>query len=94
MSVFENLVGLPEDWQINPAAFTKFIRNHQCPIFLEYGKYPYVSSDKIKKALKPKAMPDPTKYTNMVSKIEKLAGQHAARGTALLKSHIPRYNQW
>ena len=30
-------------------------REHQCPSFLEYGEYPYVSADEIKKALKLKA---------------------------------------
>ena len=34
-----------------PAAFIKFVRDHQCPSFLEYGEYPYVSADEIKKAL-------------------------------------------
>ena len=37
------------------AAFVKFVREHQCPSFLEYGEYPYVTSDEIKKALKIKA---------------------------------------
>ena len=38
-----------------PPAFIKFVRDHQCPSFLEYGEYPYVSADEIKKALKLKA---------------------------------------
>ena len=38
-----------------PASFVKFVRDHQCPSFLEYGEYPYVSADEIKKALKLKA---------------------------------------
>jgi hypothetical protein len=31
------------------------VREHQCPSFLEYGEYPFVSADEIKKALKLKA---------------------------------------
>jgi len=54
-TAFENLEGFPADWQTNPAAFVKFVRDHQCPSFLEYGEYPYVSADEIKKALKLKA---------------------------------------
>ncbi|HET9605959.1 MAG TPA: hypothetical protein VFO87_02845 [Nitrospira sp.] len=29
----------------------KFVRDHHRPSFLEYGEYPYVSADEIKKAL-------------------------------------------
>jgi hypothetical protein len=36
-TVFENLEGFPTDWQTNPAAFVKFVRDHQCPSFLEYA---------------------------------------------------------
>jgi hypothetical protein len=54
-TVFENLEGFPADWKTNAPAFVKFVREHQCPSFLEYGEYPYVSSDEIKKALKVKA---------------------------------------
>lgn len=54
-TVFENLEGFPEDWKANPPAFVKFVREHQCPSFLEYGEVPYVSADEIKKALKLKA---------------------------------------
>jgi hypothetical protein len=54
-TVFENLEGFPEDWKTNVPAFVKFVREHQCPSFLEYGEYPYVSADEIKKALKLKA---------------------------------------
>jgi hypothetical protein len=54
-TVFENLEGFPADWKSNPAAFVKFVREHQCPSFLEYGEYPYVSADEIKKALRLKA---------------------------------------
>ena len=54
-TVFENLEGFPDDWKTNAPAFIKFVREHQCPSFLEYGEYPYVSADEIKKALKLKA---------------------------------------
>jgi hypothetical protein len=54
-TVFENLEGFPEDWKTNVPAFVKFVREHQCPSFLEYGEYPYVTADEIKKALKLKA---------------------------------------
>jgi hypothetical protein len=50
-TVFENLEGFPEDWRTNPEAFIRFVRAHQCPSFIEYGEYPYVSADEIKKAL-------------------------------------------
>jgi len=50
-TVFENLEGFPMDWQTNAPAFIKFVREHQCPSFLEYGEYPFVSADEIKKAL-------------------------------------------
>jgi len=50
-TVFENLEGFPEDWKTNVPAFAKFMREHQRPSFLEYGEYPYVSADEIKKAL-------------------------------------------
>jgi hypothetical protein len=51
-TVFENLEGFPTDWKTNPDAFIKFVREHQCPSFMEYGEYPYVSADEIKKALR------------------------------------------
>ncbi|MFZ0295043.1 MAG: hypothetical protein WAL52_15650 [Candidatus Sulfotelmatobacter sp.] len=54
-TVFVNLEGFPEDWKTNVAAVSKFFRDHQCPSFLEYGEYPYVSADEVKKALKLKA---------------------------------------
>jgi hypothetical protein len=54
-TVFENLQGFPMDWKTNVPAFVKFVREHQCPSFLEYGEYPFVSADEIKKALKVKA---------------------------------------
>ena len=54
-TVFTNLEGFPEDWRTNPEAFINFVREHQCPSFLEYGEYPYVTADEIKKALKLKS---------------------------------------
>ncbi|PWT70620.1 MAG: hypothetical protein C5B59_19620 [Bacteroidetes bacterium] len=54
-TVFENLEDFPKDWKTNPTSFVKFVREHQCNSFLEYGEYPYVSADEIKKALKLKA---------------------------------------
>jgi hypothetical protein len=54
-TVFENLEGFPPDWKTNPDAFIKFVRNHQFPSFLEYGEYPFISADEIKKALNVKA---------------------------------------
>ena len=51
-TVFENLEGFPEDWKENPQAFIEFVRAHQVPSFLEYGEYPYVTADEIKKALR------------------------------------------
>ena len=54
-TVFENLEGFPKDWQTNPEAFVRFVRDHQVPSFLEYGEYPYVSADEVKKALNIKA---------------------------------------
>lgn len=51
-TVFENLEGFPIDWKTNPEAFIKFVRDHQCPSFIEYGEYPYVTADEIKKALR------------------------------------------
>jgi hypothetical protein len=54
-TVFENLEGFPKDWSTNAPAFVKFVREHQCPSFLEYGEYPFVSAEEIKKALRVKA---------------------------------------
>lgn len=54
-TVFVNLEGWPDDWKTNLPAVIKFFREHQCPSFLEYGEYPYVTADEIKKALKLKA---------------------------------------
>ena len=50
-TIFEKLEGFPEDWKTNAPAFVKFVREHQCPSFLEYGEYPYVTAVEIKKAL-------------------------------------------
>ena len=54
-TVFVNLEGWPEDWKTNSPAVIQFFRDHQIPSFLEYGEYPYVSADEIKKALRVKA---------------------------------------
>ncbi|MEV0055914.1 hypothetical protein AB0H34_36140 [Saccharopolyspora shandongensis] len=54
-TAFENLEGFPEDWKTNPEAFIRFIREHQCPSFIEYGEYPYFTADEIKKALRIKS---------------------------------------
>jgi len=54
-TVFVNLEGWPEDWKTNQDAVVKFFREHQRTSFLEYGEYPYVTADEVKKALKLKA---------------------------------------
>ncbi len=51
-TAFENLEGFPEDWKTNIPAFIKFVREHHHPSFMEYGEYPYVTADEIKKALR------------------------------------------
>jgi hypothetical protein len=51
-TVFTNLEGWPEDWRTNVPAVAKFFHEHQRPSFLEYGEYPYVTVDEIKKALR------------------------------------------
>ncbi len=51
-TVFTNLEGFPEDWKENSAAFVEFVREHHVPSFIEYGEYPYVTADEIKKALR------------------------------------------
>jgi hypothetical protein len=37
---FKYLEGFPLNWQSNEPAFIKFVRDHQCPSFLEYGECP------------------------------------------------------
>jgi hypothetical protein len=64
-TVFVNLEGWPEDWKTNLDAVIKFFREHQCTSFLEYGEYPYVSADEIKKALKLKAA-----FSNMLDQMQ------------------------
>jgi hypothetical protein len=54
-TTFENLEGFPMDWKTNAPAFVKFVREHHRPSFLEYGEYPYVTADEIKKALRVKS---------------------------------------
>jgi hypothetical protein len=54
-TIFENLEGFPMDWKTNTPAFVEFVRKHQRPSFLEYGEYPSVTAEEIKKALKLKA---------------------------------------
>jgi len=54
-TVFENLEGFPENWRGNVPAWNKYFREHQCPSFLEYAEYPYVTADEVKKALRVKA---------------------------------------
>src|SRR5690606_2941813 len=54
-TVFVNLEGFPEDWKTNVPAVAKFFHDHQCPSFLEYGEYPFVSAVEIKKSLALKA---------------------------------------
>src|SRR5262245_30198765 len=51
-TVFTNLEGFPEDWKTNVHAVAKFFHEHQRPSFLEYGEYPYVTAEEVKKALK------------------------------------------
>ncbi|CAM4527664.1 hypothetical protein [Corallococcus exiguus] len=64
-TAFENLEGFPMDWKTNTQAFIQFLRDHQCNSFLEYGEYPYFSSDEIKKALKLKAA-----FTEMLEQMQ------------------------
>jgi hypothetical protein len=65
LTVFEYLEGFPKDWKTNPESFVKFVRDHHRPSFLEYGEYPYVSADEIKKALKLKAA-----FSNMLDQMQ------------------------
>ena len=64
-TVFENLEGFPEDWKTNPEAFIRFVREHQCPSFMEYGEYPFFSNDEIKKALQLKSA-----FTEMLDQLQ------------------------
>jgi hypothetical protein len=64
-TVFVNLEGWPEDWRTNLVSVIKFFRDHQCPSFLEYGEYPYVTADEIKKALSLKAA-----FSNMLDRMQ------------------------
>jgi hypothetical protein len=54
-TVFVNLEGWPDDWRTNTPAVIKFFRDNQRPSFLEYGEYPYVTADEVKKALRVKS---------------------------------------
>ena len=51
-TVFTNLEGFPEDWKTNVPAVAKFFHDHQRPSFLEYGEYPFATTDDVKRALK------------------------------------------
>ena len=51
-TVFTHLEGFPEDWKTNVPAVAKFFHEHQNQSFLEYGEYPYATTDEIKKALR------------------------------------------
>lgn len=51
-TIFTKLEGFPDDWKTNIPAFVAFLREHQCPSFLEYGEYPYVTASEIKRALR------------------------------------------
>ena len=64
-TVFENLEDFPEDWKTNPESFVRFVREHQHPSFLEYGEYPFVSADEIKKSLAVK-----NAFTNMLDQLQ------------------------
>jgi len=55
ITVFVNLEGWPEDWRTNLPAVIKFFRDHQMPSFLEYGEYPFVTADEVKKSLRVKS---------------------------------------
>jgi len=53
-TVFENLEGFPVGLEDQHRGVHQVRREHQCNSFMEYGEYPYASSDEIKKALKVK----------------------------------------
>lgn len=50
-SLFLNLVGFPANGMQDPEAFKSFVREHQCPSFLEYSEYEGVTVKEIKRAL-------------------------------------------
>ena len=50
-TTFENLEGFPEDWRERPEGFVQFVREHHVPSFLEYGEYPFVTAEEVKKGL-------------------------------------------
>ena len=54
-TVFVNLEGFPEDWKTNLNAVIKFVRDHQCPSFLEYGGISLCGADGNQEGLKVKA---------------------------------------
>ena len=64
-TVFVNMEGWPDDWKTNTPAVIKFFRDHQRPSFLEYGEYPYVSAEEVKKALKVKDL-----FTKMLDQMQ------------------------
>jgi hypothetical protein len=64
-TVFTNLVDFPEDWKENPASFVEYVREHHVPSFVEYGEYPYVTADEIKKALRLK-----DSFSNMLDQMQ------------------------
>ena len=64
-TVFTNLEGWPSDWRTNVPAVAEFFREHQFSSFLEYGEYPFVSADEVKKALALKAA-----FSNMLDQMQ------------------------
>jgi len=50
-SLFLNLEGFPENGMHDPAAFKKFVAEHQCPSLMEYSEYEGVTVKEIKRAL-------------------------------------------
>ena len=82
-TVFENLEGFPKDWKTKPEEFVKFVREDQCQSFLEYGEYPYVSADEIKKALKLKAA-----FSNMLDRCSDSPEQRIGRSSGVTYARI------
>ena len=64
-TTFENLEGFPEDWRERPEGFVQFVREHHVPSFLEYGEYPYVTGEEVKKALRLKDA-----FSNMLDQMQ------------------------